>query len=95
MTAEKNPQDGVEEAGPSALVPIYAGYDIARGIQAQRRGSRIFYTIRGEPKQVLELIGELDKHGVREVVALITHRSSEVDKEGQSEGDGGRYQDEA
>ena len=88
MTSEENPQDSVGERGPSALVPIYAGHDIARGIQAQRRGDRIFYTIRGEPKQVLELIGELDKHGVREVVALITHRSSEGDEEAEDAGGG-------
>lgn len=61
-----------EEDQPGSLVPLYGGA-IVPGIQAFRRGDIILYTIRGEPKEVLELVGQLDKQGVREVVALISH----------------------
>lgn len=68
----KNSEHGEE----MSLVPMYAGVDIMPGIQAYRRGEVILYTIRGEPRQVRELMGELDRTGVDEVVALITHPAS-------------------
>lgn len=77
MSDNENSEERAEARKPSSLVPVYAGRDISRGIQAYRRGNVILYTVRGEPSEVLELVGELDKHGVDEVVALITHRSEE------------------
>ncbi len=76
------PENGDEtpEEGPQAgsLVPMYGVPAIARGIQAFRRGDIILYTVRGEPKEVLELMRQLDKQGVGEVVALISHHAEEV-----------------
>ncbi len=72
MAQNRKPDtDGTPEAGP--LVPLYSSTGIAPGIQAYRRGDTILYTVRGEPAEVQELIGQLDKKGVGEVIALITH----------------------
>lgn len=81
------------QAGP--LVPMYGVPAIARGIQAFRRGDIILYTVRGEPKEVLELMGQLDKQGVGEVVALISHHAEDVafapeDDAQQEQEEGGR-----
>ncbi len=65
---------GEEEFRAGALVPLYTS-PIMPGIQAFRRGDIILYTIRGEPAQVLDLIGQLDRDGVDEVVALISHQT--------------------
>ena len=81
MPDNKNSDDSTEKREPGSLVPVYAGRDIARGVQAYRRGNVILYTVRGEPREVLELVGELDKDGVDEVVALISHRSDEAPEE--------------
>ena len=69
-----------EEAQGGSLVPLYGTSSIMRGIQAYRRGDLILYTIRGEPRDVLELMGQLDKQGVGEVVALIRHQAPEPDE---------------
>ncbi len=60
-------------AGP--LVPIEGGPPIVPGIQAFRRGDAVLYTVRGEPRQVQELMGQLDKAKVGEVIALISHQA--------------------
>ena len=36
----------------------------------------ILYTVRGGPAKVQELIGELGRRGVGELVALISHRAT-------------------
>ncbi len=69
---------GEEEVRAGSLVPLYTS-PIVPGIQAFRRGDIILYTIRGEPAQVLDLIGQLDKDGVDEVVALISHQTQPQD----------------
>lgn len=66
-----------------ALAPIYSPLDVTTGIQAYRRGDMILYTIRGEPRQVQELIGELDRNGVGEVVALVSHRAVDAEVDGK------------
>ena len=81
MASDKNSDEPEEQKKPGSLVPVYAGRDIARGVQAYRRGNVILYTVRGEPREVLELVGELDKDGVDEVVALISHRSEDAPEE--------------
>jgi len=68
-------------ASQVALAPIYSPLDVAEGIQAYRRGDMILYTIRGEPSAVQKLIGELDRRGVGEVVALVSHRAADVDSD--------------
>ncbi len=83
MSNKKNSDDSTEKKEPGSLVPVYAGRDIARGVQAYRRGNVILYTVRGEPREVQELVGELDKDGVEEVVALISHRSEDEAEEGK------------
>lgn len=67
--------DGAGEPHAGALIPLSSG--VARGIQAFRRGEAILYTVRGEPAKVQELISQLDKQGVDELIALISHRSPE------------------
>ncbi len=62
-------------AGP--LVPIEGGPPIVPGIQAFRRGDAVLYTVRGEPRQVQELMGQLDKAKVGEVIALISHHAQD------------------
>ncbi len=69
------------EAQGGALVPMYGAPGVTTGIQAFRRGDVILYTVRGEPKEVQALIGQLDRQGVGEVVALISHRAEEKKKD--------------
>ena len=76
----QRPAEGLNKAGnakPQAgpLVPFYDVPGMFRGIQALRRGDMILYTIRGEPEAVIELMAQLDKKGVSEVVALISHQA--------------------
>ncbi|NLW51232.1 MAG: hypothetical protein GXY85_10415 [Candidatus Brocadiaceae bacterium] len=66
---------GSEPAG--ALVPTYGVSAVVPGMQAFRRDNVIFYTVRGEPEKVLELVGMLDRNGVNEVVALISHQADD------------------
>ncbi len=61
------------DQAPAPLVPLYGSTDIVRGIQAIRRGDAVLYTVRGEPAEVRELMKQLDREGVGEVVALISH----------------------
>jgi len=70
---EESPQP--EETPPGPLVPIYGGPDIVPGIQAFRRGDIVLYTVRGEPREVQELMSRLDKEQVGEVIALISHHA--------------------
>ena len=77
--------DEHESQGPRSLVPMYAGQDVDQGIQAFRRGEMILYTVRGEPHEVQELVDELNKKGVNEVVALISHQSFEKQDEAGDE----------
>jgi len=58
-------------------VPIHGAPIAPPGIQAFRRGDFILYTVRGEPAKVLELMGQLDRQGVGEVVALISHHAQQ------------------
>ena len=74
--AKNKSTDSPQQPGP--LVPVYAGLDIVKGIQAFRRGDIILYTIHGEPEQVRKLIGELENRQVGEVIALISHRASDA-----------------
>ena len=79
MARKENPKTQKSNLDPQvSLVPLYSPLDVTRGIQAYRRGDVILYTIRGEPSEVLELIGELDKRGVGELVALVSHRAPEA-----------------
>ena len=64
---------------------MYVGRDVDRGIQAFRRGDMILYTVRGEPDEVQELVGELNKRGVDEVVALISHQPFDEQDEDDEE----------
>jgi hypothetical protein len=77
--SRKKNQEAVEarelQAQGGALVPFYGVPGVTPGIQAFRRGNIILYTVRGEPKEVQALIGQLDQQGVGEVVALISHRA--------------------
>ncbi len=66
---------GEEEVSEVSLVPLYSPLDVPRGMQAHRRGDVILYTVRGEPEKVRELINELDGRGVKELVALVSHRA--------------------
>jgi len=93
MPVKKDKQDDAELREPAALVPIYGSPDIAKGIQAYRRGDAILYTVRGEPRLVRELMGELDKHGVDEVIALITHPSSRTAEEKEQQTDAEKHLD--
>ena len=78
MAKKNKPKTKDEPRSPEvSLVPTYSPLDVSKGIQAYRRGDVILYSIRGEPHDVLELIGELDKRGVDEVVALVSHRASD------------------
>ncbi len=78
----KSSTDDASAMPGGALVPIYSPLDVAHGIQAYRRGDIIIYRIRGEPSEVMELIGELDRHGVGDVVALVSHRATGEQPEG-------------
>ena len=77
----KSDDDADNEPEPGSLVPLYGAPGIVPGIQAFRRGDFILYTIRGEPKKVQELMGQLDKQGVGEVIALIRHPAPEPPRE--------------
>jgi len=74
------PQDG---ATRGALVPTYGVSAIVPGTQAFRRDDVIFYTVRGEPQKVQELMGMLDREGVDEVVALISHQAEDTIEDAQ------------
>lgn len=82
MSKEKNIDkdrgDGKEEV---SLVPLYSPLDVSRGLQAYRRGNVVLYTVRGEPAKIMELIEELDSHGINEIVALVSHRSDQKTQE--------------
>ncbi len=67
--------DDKDQASKASLVPLYSPLDVTRGIQAYRRGDIILYTVRGKPSKVQELIGELSRRGVNELVALVSHRA--------------------
>ncbi len=69
------PPSAEAPAGP--LVPIEGGPPIVPGIQAYRRGDIVLYTVRGEPRQVQELMGQLDNEDVGEVIALISHHAQD------------------
>ena len=85
MFMKKEPEADKGELDPHmSLAPIYSPLDVTRGIQAYRRGDMILYTIRGEPSEVQELIAELDRRGVGEVVALVSHRAAE-DRSGEED----------
>jgi hypothetical protein len=77
------------EAPAGPLVPIEGGPPIVPGIQAFRRGDIVLYTVRGEPSEVQELMGHLDKQQVGEVIALISHHAQDepppADEVGQPE----------
>ena len=74
MTEKGKGQQLKAAAKAGALVPVYTGVEPVRGIQAFRRGEMILYTIRGEPERVQELLGELERKKVGEVIALISHK---------------------
>jgi len=85
---KQTPDPPEDEAAAGTLVPLY-GSPIVPGVQAFRRGDVILYTIRAEPKEVAELVARLDKEGVGEVVALISHparRPEEQPPDERSEG---------
>lgn len=77
----RNPEETNEppsaQSPPGPLVPIVGVPAIVPGIQAFRRGNVVLYTVRGEPRQVLELMGRLDKERIGEVVALISHHAQD------------------
>jgi len=80
MAKSKNPaQNGEKGPAEASLVPLYSPLDVTRGIQAYRRGDVILYTVRGEPSKVQELVGELGRRGVSEVVALVSHAAPEAE----------------
>jgi hypothetical protein len=74
---EESSQSPLEEARPGPLVPIEGGPPIMPGIQAFRRGDIVLYTVRGEPREVQELMGQLDREQVGEVIALISHHAQD------------------
>jgi hypothetical protein len=74
---EAKGQEQTDEAHAGALVPVYGGTEIVPGIQAFRRGNAILYTVRGEPREVQELMSQLDEAGVDEVIALISHEAQD------------------
>jgi hypothetical protein len=75
--AEQTGQSPSAEAVAGPLVPIEGGPPILPGIQAFRRGDIVLYTVRGEPSEVQELMGRLDKEQVGEVIALISHHAQD------------------
>ena len=84
MADSEDPKsDEKDQAPKGSLVPLYSPLDVSRGIQAYRRGDVILYTVRGEPRKVQELIGELDRRGVSELVALVSHRVTGRDMLGE------------
>jgi hypothetical protein len=78
--------EAVEEAGVAGpLVPFAGALAVTPGVQAFRRGDVILYTVRGEPRQVLELMGHLQQEKVGEVVALISHQAPLEDDEDEDD----------
>ena len=78
MSSEPPDADAAaQHAGP--LIPIEGVSSIVRGIQAFRRGDLILYTVRGEPSEVQELMGQLNRRGVGEVIALIRHQAVDTE----------------
>ncbi len=75
------PEHPPEGERKGALVPFYGVPTIPEGVQAFRRGNVILYTVRGEPGQVQDLMGRLNKEGVDEVVALISHEAGKEPEE--------------
>jgi len=69
------PQDG------GSLVPFEGG--VVRGLQAFRRGDAIIYTVRGEPREIQELISHLGRQGINELVALISHEAQDEPEPGE------------
>jgi hypothetical protein len=67
------------DSAGGALVPI--DDSVVKGIQAWRRGDAILYTVRGEPKEVGELILELEGQGIDEIIAMISHEAQPEDEE--------------
>ena len=74
-TEPPDADNDVAQQPPGPLMPIDGVTSIVRGIQAFRRGDLILYTVRGEPSEVQELMGQLDRRGVGEVIALIRHQA--------------------
>ena len=72
------PEEPQDDSTRGALVPTYGVSAIVPGMQAFRRDNVIFYTVRGEPQKVQELMGMLDREGVGEVVALISHQADDT-----------------
>ncbi len=66
MATNNEPRKDDRPGESRALVPVYSPLDVKRGIEAYRRGDVILYTVRGEPREVQALIGELDRRGVQE-----------------------------
>ncbi|MFO8008910.1 MAG: hypothetical protein R6V05_14375 [Candidatus Brocadiia bacterium] len=81
----QNENGSPAEGRPGPLVPLYGGTDIVPGIQAFRRGDIVLYTVRGEPELVQELIGRLDREGIGELVAFISHRTGEEEADEQGD----------
>ncbi len=77
----EGPEQPPEGELKGALVPFYGIPTIPEGVQAFRRGNVILYTVRGEPGQVQDLMGRLNKEGVDEVVALISHEAGQEPEE--------------
>ncbi len=76
-----------EQEHPHSLVPMSSPFDATRGIRAYRRGPTIVYTVRGEPDEVMELIGELKGRGVREIGAFVFHQADDQESEEPSAAD--------
>ncbi len=85
---EQKDNDPTDQSQPGPLVPIYGGSEIVPGIQAFRRGDMILYSVRGEPEVVRELMGQLHKEGVEEVVAFISHRTEQTKRRAEEAEEG-------
>ena len=82
---EQHEKNVTPEPQHGALVPSYSPLEVIAGVRAYRRGDFILYTIKGEPAKVLELVGELDRRGVNEVIALVSHRVNSEGRDGDVE----------
>lgn len=82
---EDNGGESAENQHGGPLVPFHHG--VMQGIQAFRQGQLILYTVRGEPKEVQELISQLDADGVDEVIAMISHETRDEPEEAQASDD--------
>ena len=80
---DEPPEEPQDDSPRGALVPTYGVSAIVPGTQAFRRDNVIFYTVRGEPQKVQELMGMLDREGVGEVVALISHQADDTIEDAQ------------